>query len=277
MHLTKHHGLGNDFLVLLDLDGTASVAPADAVALCDRHTGVGADGLLVARPGTLGADVTMVLLNADGSRAEMSGNGIRCLAQAVFQAGVVAPPALRVATDAGLRTVTVVADHDPRTQRLSVEMGPAEVGADAPGWEGGQVRRAVHVDVGNPHVVLQWSGDELPDRDELIAIGRRIDSATPGGANVELVREVADGALDMVVYERGVGPTLACGTGACASAAAAHAWGLADRSVTVHMPGGSVEVVLGDPVLLVGESVSVAAVEVPWPDGPAGGIEEVAR
>src|SRR6186997_2153257 len=105
MRLTKHHGLGNDFLVLLDLTGTQPISAELAVALCDRRTGVGADGLLRVSAGTDGADVTMELRNADGSRAEMSGNGIRCLAQAVFQAGLVAPPVLRVATDAGLRTV----------------------------------------------------------------------------------------------------------------------------------------------------------------------------
>ena len=87
MRLTKHHGLGNDFLVLLDLDDSHPVSPEMAVALCDRRTGLGADGLLRATPGTRGADVTMELFNADGSVAEMSGNGVRCLAQAVFQSG----------------------------------------------------------------------------------------------------------------------------------------------------------------------------------------------
>src|SRR5215203_1453349 len=101
MRLTKHHGLGNDFLVLLDLQGTQPVSAADAIALCDRHIGVGADGLLRVTAGTEGADVSMELLNADGSAAEMSGNGVRCLAQAVFQAGIAAPPVLRVATASG--------------------------------------------------------------------------------------------------------------------------------------------------------------------------------
>ena len=86
MRLTKHHGLGNDFLVVLDLDGSHPVGPSDAVALCDRRTGIGADGLLHVTAADGEADVTMALFNADGSRAEMSGNGIRCLAQAVFQA-----------------------------------------------------------------------------------------------------------------------------------------------------------------------------------------------
>src|SRR3546814_12653698 len=107
MRLTKHHGLGNDFLVLLDLDGIRPVSPQDAVALCDRRRGIGADGLMRVTAGTDGADgadVTMRLLNADGSVAEMSGNGLRCLAQAVVQAGLATPPVPRRAQDAGART-----------------------------------------------------------------------------------------------------------------------------------------------------------------------------
>jgi diaminopimelate epimerase len=265
MRLTKHHGLGNDFLVLLDLGGYHPVSPEQAAALCDRHTGVGADGLLRVTAGTDGADVTMQLLNADGSSAEMSGNGIRCLAQAVIQAGLATPPVLRVATAAGLRTVTVVDRLDARTHRLSVEMGQAKVGEAQPEWVDGDVLRAVAVDVGNPHLVLHWGGAELPVADDLVAIGARIDGATPGGANVELIRPSADGGIDMVVYERGVGPTRACGTGACAVAAAAHEWELAGGTTTVRMPGGPVEVTLGDPVLLVGDATSIAAIDVPWP------------
>ena len=265
MRLTKHHGLGNDFLVLLDPDGIHPVSPEEAVALCDRHTGIGADGVLRVTAGTGDADVTMRLLNADGSVAEMSGNGIRCLAQAVFQAGLAAPPTLRVATDAGLRTVTVLARTGASTHRLSVEMGQAKVGEPQPEWVEGEVLRAVQVDLGNPHVVLHWAGAELPGREELIAIGGRIDGSTPGGANVEIVRPSADGGLDMVVYERGVGPTQACGTGACAAAAAAHEWELVDETTTVRMPGGPVEVTLGDPVLLIGDATSVAIIDTPWP------------
>lgn len=266
MRLTKHHGLGNDFLVLLDLDGIHPVSPDDAVALCDRHTGIGADGLLRATAGTGGADVTMHLLNADGSTAEMSGNGIRCLAQAVFQAGLAQPPLLHVATDAGPRTVRVLSRSAPNTHGMSVEMGQAKVVGEEPEWVEGDVLRATRVDVGNPHFVLHWGGAGLPATDELIEIGARIDGATPGGANVEIIRpSVTAGALDMVVYERGVGPTLACGTGACAVAAAAHEWELSGTTATIHMPGGPVEVTLGDPVLLTGDVTSVAVLDTPWP------------
>ena len=215
--------------------------------------------------GTDGADVTMELRNADGSMAEMSGNGIRCLAQAVFQAGLAEPPVLRVATAAGLRTVTALDRVDDRTQAFRVEMGQAKVGADEPSWVSGEVRRATRVDVGNPHLVLLWAGPALPDRDVLVDIGARVDRSTPGGANTEIVLPGPGlDELTMVVFERGVGPTEACGTGACAVAAAAHHWDLAGSTSTVHMPGGPVGIALGDPVLLTGDATAVAVVDAPW-------------
>jgi diaminopimelate epimerase len=145
-------------------------------------------------------------------------------------------------------------------------MGPAKVVGEEPEWAEGDVLQAVRVDVGNPHLVLRWAGAELPGREELVALGARIDGAVPGGANVEIVVPSGDaGSLDMVVYERGVGPTQACGTGACAVAAAAHDWELCGPSATVRMPGGTVEVTLGDPVLLTGDVTSVAILDTPWP------------
>ena len=266
MRLTKHHGLGNDFLVLLDLAGTTPVLPEDVVALCDRRTGLGADGLIRVTAGTGGADVTMELRNADGSLAEMSGNGIRCLAQAVFQQRLATPPVLRVATGAGIRTVTALARTGDRSHRFSVDMGQAKVLGDEPEWVEGPVLRATRVDVGNPHLVLHWAAEQLPGRDDLIAMGSRIDELTPGGSNTEIVRPgPGPGELTMVVYERGVGPTQACGTGACAVAAAAQHWELGGEESTVHMPGGPATVTLGDPVLLTGDATSVATVYAPWP------------
>ena len=145
-------------------------------------------------------------------------------------------------------------------------MGQAKVVGSEPEWVEGDVLHATRVDVGNPHLVLRWAGGELPQREALIALGSRIDGATPGGANVEIVRPSATpGELDMVVYERGVGPTLACGTGACATVAAAHEWDLCGSTTTVHMPGGLAEIALGDPVLLTGDVTSVAILDAPWP------------
>jgi diaminopimelate epimerase len=195
----------------------------------------------------------------------MSGNGIRCLAQAVFQAGLARPPMLTVATAAGVRTVRVLARSGAHTHRMSVDMGAAKVLGTEPEWIEGDVLRSVRVDVGNPHLVLQWGAEDLPGQADLVALGSRIDRSTPGGANVEIIRPGADGGIDMVVYERGVGPTAACGTGACAVAAAAASWELAGDRATVHMPGGPVEITLGDPVLLTGDVTSVASLDTPWP------------
>jgi diaminopimelate epimerase len=290
MRLTKHHGLGNDFLVLLDEDGPGPLSADQVRALCDRRRGVGADGLIRAtRPGdavNVGIVAVMELTNADGSRAEMSGNGIRCLAQALVAAGWATGPALPISTDAGLRTVTVHDQLDAVTQVSSVDMGPARVVGDAPEWAGGPFRRALLVDMGNPHLVVELApgheqaaaGDTGDVR--LVELGERVNAKLPDGANVHLLAPDGDGTDDgradgsngivIRTYERGVGPTLACGTGACASAAAAHAWGLAGDRVPVRQPGGSAEVALGPTVVLRGPATLVATVDVPDPVEAAG-------
>ncbi len=260
MRLTKHHGLGNDFLVLLDAHGVLPIAADAARAVCDRHRGIGADGLLRCSPGRDGADVSMVLLNADGSRAEMSGNGISCLAQAAVLAGFASPPVVTVATDAGLRAVRIEPTPAARAHRAIVDMGPAKVGDDESEWLDAHIIRAARVDIGNPHLVLH--APELDDGVDLEARGREINELTPGGINVELVQAgPADGELTMRVYERGVGLTEACGTGACAVAAAADAWGLAPSTVRVHQPGGPVDVRIGPAVTMAVPVVHVATIE----------------
>jgi diaminopimelate epimerase len=260
VRLTKHHGLGNDFLVLLDPDGTAAVDAGVARALCDRHRGVGADGLIVAGPGRGGADLTMVLRNADGGRAEMSGNGIRCLGQAVALARGTDRLDLVVATDAGPRALAVAPGPDARTAAVRVDMGVAKVDLE-PSIDA-LVGPAAMVDVGNPHLVLP--------RDDLDAVdvrtdGPALEAVVPGGVNVEWYRRRDGGDLELVVWERGAGATEACGTGACAVAAADAAWHGRTGAVRVHMPGGAVEVGLGESLSLTGPSVLVATVEVPWP------------
>lgn len=238
LSLTKHHGLGNDFLVLLDLEHHHQVDGAVARALCDRHRGVGADGLLVASAGTQG-NVTMVLYNADGGRAEMSGNGISCLAQAVVMAGVLSGPEVRVETDAGPRTVHLDGDQ------ATVDMG--EVVLEVEGDD-------LLVDVGNPHLVRRDTGQDL------VAVG----SAHPD-LNVELIRAEGD-AVAMRVHERGVGVTDSCGTGAVASAAAGREWGLAGDVVVVAQPGGRTTVDLsGATARYTVPVVYIARVEVPCP------------
>jgi diaminopimelate epimerase len=267
LRLTKHHGSGNDFLVLLgDAPG---VGPEEVRALCDRHRGIGADGLIVGSPGDGGADLKMHLTNADGSPAEMSGNGIRCLVQAAVVAGMVSEGPVRVDTVAGQRLV----DFTTSAGGLGfaeVDMGPALVGDDLALDEPpvsiagvGVAARARMVNIGNPHLVL-LAGDADGD---LARSGPQIERAVDGGVNVELVRisdsAVVDvSAIALEVWERGVGITTSCGTGACASAAAANSWGLVSDVVDVHSPGGVLRVRISDagvsligPVQLVAEIV----------------------
>lgn len=269
--LVKYEGAGNDFLVCIDLDGDRPVSPAEVRALCDRHHGVGADGLVRVLAGPAGSDVRMELHNADGSRAEMSGNGVRCLAHAVLDAHLVEGAQVVVATDAGTRRVTVrprpgdvVADGEVAmgAAGLGAELGPVELAGlargDGPTGPGVRARR---VDMGNPHLVVV-----VPhlDRRLLPSWARAVDEATPGGTNVELVAVRADGGLDLAVWERGAGETLACGTGSCAAAAACAAWGLVTLPVVVHNPGGPLRVDRRDGQLVLGgPSRRVAEVLVP--------------
>lgn len=247
--LSKHEAAGNDFLVLVDLDGQWDLGPQDARRLCDRRRGVGADGLLLARPGDPAADtqLSMVLYNADGSRAEMSGNGIRCLVQAAVMAGAVAPGRVRVSTDAGVRTVVLdggpgSVEPVPSAARgltsASVDMGPVHLGQEvASSLPGTRARRA---EVGNPHLVVV--GDMDLESLDLAAVHRDATTVLGFPVNVEVVRPTAGGGLSLRVFERGVGETLACGTGSCAAAAVARSFGVAGDVVVVSNPGGDLEV-----------------------------------
>jgi diaminopimelate epimerase len=268
IRLTKHHGLGNDFLVLVD-----PVAGLDAAALarhvCDRRLGVGADGLLIAHPGDASdggerTDVVMELRNADGGRAEMSGNGIRCFAQAVWDAGLVADRhRLVVGTDAGVRVVRWRGEPKPGVIDAAVDMGHVKVTDDAPQWVEGTIEAAALVDAGNPHLVLLDPNVATVD---VAAVGPAIEGMFPNGVNIEWVWPGPAGDdLTLRVWERGAGVTLACGTGSCAAVAAAFGWGRVGSTAVVHNPGGDVIVELGETATLIGPAVHVATVELPWP------------
>jgi len=258
LHLTKHQALGNDFLVLVDVGDRHRVDAGLARLLCDRRRGVGADGLLRAGPGRDGADVSMEVRNADGSVAETTGNGIRCLAQAVLEAGAADGPVLSVATAAGVRRLAVSPGEDQAEVMVEVDMGPAKLGSEQPGPAG---ERARTVDMGNPHLMMLVADPVAAD---VANEGSSLDADTPGGINVEFVT-VGPGRdeLTMRVWERGVGETLACGSGACAAAVVAHDWGLVGPRVVVHQPGGDAVVAVEDAkVVLTGPARHVARVEV---------------
>jgi diaminopimelate epimerase len=262
LELTKHHGLGNDFLVAFAPSPSAAIdMAAIAAELCDRRRGIGADGLLVAVPAD-GYTAQMILYNADGSRAEMSGNGIRCFAQAVAaRDGNLLPQ--QILTDAGPRRVELFATDRADTIEASVDMGPVQPIAAPAGWDAigcDTARPVMHLSVGNPHTVVAVEDIEVVD---LLALGLRLPDT-----NLEIVEPCADPTtIRMRVHERGAGITEACGTGACASAVAAVAWGVVPartQEITVQMDGGRARVRLDHPssgrVTLIGPSVYVGAI-----------------
>ncbi len=266
MHLSKHHGLGNDFLIHLDADGVVAPTAAQVRALCGRRRGVGADGFICAVPSGEGVTAAMSLWNADGGRAEMSGNGLRCLVHALVRAGW-SDGAGVVVTDAGPRRFWVDR-RDGLTAEIGVEMGtprevpvPPEVRAALPG-----AHAVVGIDVGNPHVVAVV--DDLDALDPA-QIGPRVEALAAGGTNVHVAAldPTADPAgparVQMRTWERGVGPTEACGTGAVAVATAMAGLGLVPAEVTVAMPGGVVRVRGGDPAVLSGPVTLIAELCVP--------------
>lgn len=260
LDLLKYHGLGNDFLVVLDPPSEPDAALARR--LCDRHRGIGADGLIAGE--TLGrgsgAVLRFRLWNADGSEAEMSGNGLRCLAHAGLDAGLVsAGEAFGVDTPAGRRHVVIERSGDGQAW-ASVDMGRAEVDGDAERCNVGHGQ--LRVRVGNPHLVV--AGPD-PAGVDVATLGPRLEASEPAGVNVEFVT-LGPGAdeLTMRVWERGVGETEACGTGSCAAAVAFHHWGRVGPKVTVHQPGGPAAVEIGDglAVRLAGPSQRVATCRV---------------
>ena len=255
LSVTKHNGLGNDFLVLdrreVDALSNAQTTEIDwpnvARNWCNRKTGVGADGLLLL--GRIAANtLTMRLYNSDGSLAEMSGNGIRCLAQAAHMADDLKTEMVyAVETDAGERRVVVTPRaNDSQTVDASVDMGQIGTLVEPTGWatlECDPMRPVMHISVGNPHSVVGVEDVAIVPLKEL---GEKVPQI-----NLEIIEPGPEvNAITMRVHERGAGITQACGTGACASAWAAVQWGLVPASaneVIVHMDGGDVKVSVNQP------------------------------
>lgn len=256
LDLMKLTGLGNDFLVCATEHASRTDWPALAQQVCDRKSGPGADGLLVlGRNGE--TSLSMRLYNADGSAAEMSGNGIRCLAHAAtLLFGHAGEVEYEVDTLAGLRRVRVTG-AGAETIHASVDMGeitPLDVPSNWATLQCDPMRPVAHLSVGNPHSVVGVDDVSVVPLQQLGELVPQI--------NLEIVEPGPEpDAITMRVHERGAGITAACGTGACASAWAARSWGLVPRSaqsVTVHMDGGDVQVLLDQPapgrVTLVGPS-----------------------
>ncbi len=250
MRFTKVQGLGNDFVLIncLEEEFVTPDFPGLAVKICNRYFGVGADGLVLLLRSDK-ADFLMRIFNSDGSEAEMCGNAIRCVAKYLFEHGLVRKEKIWIETLAGIRVPELLLEAgevrlvrvdmgEPRLDRLEIPMaGPA-----------GQVVGEVHeiedveyrltaVSMGNPHCIIF-----VPELDQvgLNTAGPRVESheAFPHKTNVEFVQVISGDEIKIKVWERGAGPTLACGTGACAAVVAGFLNGYTGRKVTVHLAAG---------------------------------------
>ena len=261
MKFTKMHGCGNDYVYVDCTEHMLADPSAAAIAVSDRHFGVGGDGLILICPSDK-ADFRMAMYNADGSEGSMCGNGIRCVAKFVYDKGLTDKTTLNIETKAGIKTLELTVE-DGKVSLVKVNMGMPDfraeavpvvgLGRDVPGLGEGVIGQTVTVagkpwtmtclSMGNPHAVV-WVDDvaALP----LEQIGPAFEHAPyfPDRVNTEFVQVLNDREINMRVWERGSGETLACGTGACAAVVAAVANGLCEkgRDITVRVQGGDLVV-----------------------------------
>ncbi len=283
LKFVKMHGCGNDYIYVAAFDFRLADPERLARRLSNRRFGIGADGLILLLPSKV-ADLRMEIYNADGSRAEMCGNGIRCVARLAYQSGIARKSPISVETDAGVKTVKLNFSGDGAITSVTVDMGqPILEARKIPAKADGQVvdydlgiegvpSRVTAVSMGNPHAVVFVDDDAIfaLSESEFARIGRQFERHPffPRGVNTEFVKVCGPDRLKLRVWERGSGETLACGTGACAALVAAALAGRAQRRATVELPGGKLEIEwcedgeLKDHVLMTGEAIEVFRGEV---------------
>ena len=252
MRFTKMHGAGNDYVYVSGFDQSL---PADlsalAVAVSDRHRGIGGDGLIAIEPSGV-ADARMRIWNADGSEAEMCGNGVRCVAKYLYDRGIAQREELAVETGRGVLTLQLLVEHGA-VERVRVNMGtpifessripttlPGDPPVNVPLLVAGETVSVTCLSMGNPHCVVFV--DELDDR-WVRDYGPRVERhpVFPNRVNAGFAQVLSPRELLLRVWERGAGETLACGTGACAAAVAGVLTGRCERRVTCRLPGGDLE------------------------------------
>ncbi|MCB1194780.1 diaminopimelate epimerase [bacterium] len=248
---TKMHGIGNDFIVINGISNSLENLPEFAAKWCDRRFGIGADQLLILEKSGI-ADFKMRIFNADSSEVEMCGNGIRCLAQYIRQEGLADANELAIETLAGIIYPTIVGDLvqvnmgrpslSPKSIPILLKDNPV---LNVPVTIGTRTYDITAVSMGNPHCVIFVDDISMVPLEE---IGQQIetDALFPKRTNVEFVQVVSQSHIKVRVWERGAGITLACGTGACAAAAASVFNRKTGRSLTVSLPGGDLSIVLGE-------------------------------
>lgn len=272
LHFTKMHGCGNDYIYFNCFEDPVEAPETLAVRLSDRHKGVGGDGvILICPPGSPENDAKMRMFNLDGSEGKMCGNGIRCVAKFVYDSGIARKQELKIETLSGVKTCLIHVENG-EAAAVTVDMGravlrPEKIPVNLSGEAvigrkvllAGEELEVTCVSMGNPHCVL-FGGD--PDGLELEKIGPKFerDPLFPEGVNTEFIEVLDAHTLKMRVWERGSGETMACGTGACASAVAAVLNGFCPRGedILVHLRGGDLTVNYTDEcVLMTGEAVKV--------------------
>jgi len=273
-NFTKSQALGNDFIIIEDIERRFELETSVVARLCDRHFGIGADGLMIVRPSSH-ADFLMPFYNSDGSQAEMCGNGIRCFASYLYNHGLTSKNAIKIETKGGLREVFLLF-NDSKLSATKVNMGrptfkASDIPMDVDEHEfiddtievNGDKIKATCLSVGNPHcVIFVEDVEEAPVRE----LGSKIEnlSVFPNRINVEFAQVIGSSEMRLRVWERGAGETLACGTGACAAVLAGVRNKLSSRKVRVHLPGGSLDVEWADDdlVYMTGSSEEVFRGEV---------------
>ena len=277
LEFTKMHGSGNDYVYVVATRARPADPSALAIRLSDRHFGIGGDGLIMLAPSNR-ADIRMEMYNADGSRGDMCGNGIRCLARLAFERGIVRSNPIVVETDAGLKTVELRMEKG-RVVGATVDMGaPILEGREIPVNASGRIvdyplkvtgenETITAVSMGNPHCVVFVADDgvfKLQDRD-FAALGRKFENHSffPRRVNTEFILPISRNRMRMRVWERGSGETWACGTGACAAVVAAVLTNRSERVATVELRGGNLEIEWrdggrdADHVFMTGNAVEV--------------------
>ena len=239
MRFTKMHGLGNDYIFLNCMEYEPDGLPSLARRLSHRHFGVGGDGLICVCPSQQ-ADFRMKMFNADGSEGAMCGNGIRCFGKYVYEKGLTGKRHLTIETPAGERELSLMV-RDGRVSAAVVDMGIPVLTPPVLLKTEKDTYTAVPVSMGNPHAVIEVDDPAALD---LRAVGPEVERhpAFPGRVNAEFVRVLNRAELQMRVWERGSGETMACGTGACASVPAMAAAGKLEREAVVHLAGGDLQV-----------------------------------
>jgi diaminopimelate epimerase len=278
MRFTKMHGIGNDYVYVSTFDQPAPADPSRlAIAVSDRHYGIGADGMILIMPSER-ADARMRMFNADGSEGEMCGNGVRCVAKYIRDHGLVASDRVTIETGRGILALDLEMAGD-EVHRVRVNMGtpildPAEIPTtlegrppvDAPLQVDGRALAVTAVSMGNPHAVIYVDdAAEFP----LEELGPMIehDLAFPRRVNVHVVEVYGPDEVRMRTWERGSGITMACGTGACAVCVAGVLTGRSARRVLAHLPGGDLELEWlddGAPVFMTGPATEVFSGD--WPE-----------